>query len=972
STPGVRDTFCLVVCDEGGICDTTITIIEVPLPPDTVYYTVPPDSMITSCVDLSEIPGPIASVNSCEDPTLGSIGSIDQVTGCVEYTAPSTPGVRDTFCLVVCDEDGICDTTITIIEVPLPPDTVYYTVPADSMITSCVDLSEIPGPIASVNSCEDPSLGSIGSIDQVTGCVEYTAPSTPGVRDTFCLVVCDEGGICDTTITIIEVPLPPDTVYYTVPADSMITSCVDLTMIPGAISSVNSCEDPSLGSIGSIDQVTGCVEYTAPSTPGVRDTFCLVVCDEGGICDTTITIIEVPLPPDTVYYTVPADSMITSCVDLNEIPGSIASVNSCEDPSLGSIGIIDQGTGCVEYTAPSTPGVRDTFCLVVCDEGGICDTTITIIEVPLPPDTVYYTVPADSMVTSCVDLSEIPGPIASVNSCEDPSLGSIGSIDQVTGCVEYTAPSPPGVRDTFCLVVCDEGGICDTTITIIEVPLPPDTVYYTVQPDSMVTSCVDLSEIPGPIASVNSCEDPSLGSIGSIDQVTGCVEYTAPSTPGVRDTFCLVVCDEGGICDTTITIIEVPLPPDTVYYTVPADSMITSCVDLSEIPGPIASVNSCEDPSLGSIGSIDQVTGCVEYTAPSTPGVRDTFCLVVCDEGGICDTTITIIEVPLPPDTVYYTVQPDSMVTSCVDLSEIPGPIASVNSCEDPTLGSIGSIDQVTGCVEYTAPSTPGVRDTFCLVVCDEDGICDTTITIIEVPLPPDTVYYTVPADSMITSCVDLSEIPGPIASVNSCEDPSLGSIGSIDQVTGCVEYTAPSTPGVRDTFCLVVCDEGGICDTTITIIEVPLPPDTVYYTVPADSMITSCVDLTMIPGAISSVSSCGDPSLGSIGSIDQVTGCVEYTAPSTLGVRDTFCLVVCDEDGICDTTVTIIEVPVPGVVMTKDILIGARPTGTVNEYTTTYVIRVEDTTGHRAYYDLSDTIKYGLGANFISAEVSY
>uniref|UniRef100_UPI001F1B65D0 SprB repeat-containing protein n=1 Tax=Membranihabitans marinus TaxID=1227546 RepID=UPI001F1B65D0 len=72
------------------------------------------------------------------------------------------------------------------------------------------------------------------------------------------------------------------------------------------------------------------------------------------------------------------------------------------------------------------------------------------------------------------------------------------------------------------------------------------------------------------------------------------------------------------------------------------------------------------------------------------------------------------------------------------------------------------------------------------------------------------------------------------------------------------------------------------------------------------------------------------------------------------------------DRDSTCQ------EVPRPGVVMTKGILIGARPTGTVNEYTTTYVIRVEDTTGYRAYYDLSDTIKYGLGANFISAEVSY
>ncbi|WP_236969372.1 SprB repeat-containing protein, partial [Membranihabitans marinus] len=64
--------------------------------------------------------------------------------------------------------------------------------------------------------------------------------------------------------------------------------------------------------------------------------------------------------------------------------------------------------------------------------------------------------------------------------------------------------------------------------------------------------------------------------------------------------------------------------------------------------------------------------------------------------------------------------------------------------------------------------------------------------------------------------------------------------------------------------------------------------------------------------------------------------------------------------------------IPLPGVMMTKDVLVNAEPTGNINEFTTTYVIRVEDTTGHRAYYDLSDTIKYGLGADFISAEITY
>src|SRR5690606_8808199 len=72
------------------------------------------------------------------------------------------------------------------------------------------------------------------------------------------------------------------------------------------------------------------------------------------------------------------------------------------------------------------------------------------------------------------------------------------------------------------------------------------------------------------------------------------------------------------------------------------------------------------------------------------------------------------------------------------------------------------------------------------------------------------------------------------------------------------------------------------------------------------------------------------------------------------------------DRDTICT------PIPVPGVEMTKSIVSDPVPTGNVNEFTMTYVITVEDTTGYRAFYDLSDTIQYGSGATFESGTVTY
>src|SRR5690606_29261981 len=72
----------------------------------------------------------------------------------------------------------------------------------------------------------------------------------------------------------------------------------------------------------------------------------------------------------------------------------------------------------------------------------------------------------------------------------------------------------------------------------------------------------------------------------------------------------------------------------------------------------------------------------------------------------------------------------------------------------------------------------------------------------------------------------------------------------------------------------------------------------------------------------------------------------------------------------IRDTVCT--PIPIPGVVLIKSIVSDPAPTGNVNEFVMTYVITVEDTTGVAAYYDLSDTLKYGAGATFVSGTVRY
>ena len=372
--------------------------------------------------------------------------------------------------------------------------------------------------------------------------------------------------------------------------------CADTTMLPGDYATIESCGDPTNGSIV-LDAATGCATYTAPPTEGLTDTFCLVVCDDLGFCDTTITIIEIPqTTPDTMLVVLPPDSMTVVCADTTMLPGDYATIESCGDPMNGSI-VLDDATGCATYTAPSTEGVTDTFCLVVCDDLGFCDTTITIIEIPeTTPDTMLVLLPPDSMTVVCADTTMLPGDYATIESCGDPANGSL-ILDDATGCATYTAPPTEGIIDTFCLVVCDDLGFCDTTITIIEIPqTTPDTMLVVLPPDSMTVVCADTTMLPGDYATIESCGDPMNGSI-VLDDATGCATYSAPSIEGVTDTFCLVVCDDLGFCDTTITIIEIPeTTPDTTMILLPPDSTTVVCADTTMLPGDYATIESCGDP----------------------------------------------------------------------------------------------------------------------------------------------------------------------------------------------------------------------------------------------------------------------------------------------------------------------------------------------------------------------------------------
>ncbi len=172
------------------------------------------------------------------------------------------------------------------------------------------------------------------------------------------------------------------------------------------------------------------------------------------------------------------------------------------------------------------------------------------------------------------------------------------------------------------------------------------------------------------------------------------------------------------------------LTPDTISIVVPADSTFTVCVDTTELPGNLNSIASCGDPNNGgTLSNPNSTDGCIDYMAPSTPGTTDAFCIVFCDDGGSCDTTIVIVTVPVLPTTCPAIVitQPDPWICTIT-----PGTDVSCNGFADGSFsvsasGATSPYVYDDGSTTNTDGSFTGLAaGTYSITITDANG-CTTT-----------------------------------------------------------------------------------------------------------------------------------------------------------------------------------------------------------------------------------------------------
>jgi hypothetical protein len=890
------------VCDPTGLCDDgLLTIIVAALPPvatndfnNTPINTPVSGNVLTNDDDPQGLPltvNPVIPV-ICP-PQHGTV--VMQTNGNYVYTPTTNFVGTDTFCYIVCSSIGLCDTaTVTIDIIPLV--TKNSVVANDDATQTQVG---VPVKVRVLGNDFDPQGDKFASVTKLTNPTNGTVVYNPSDssftytptgafvgKDSFKYVLCDVKGACDTaTVTIDVLPLIPGNDPPVAIDDANVTKVnvpVSGTVAPNDSDPNNDplvftkLTNPAHGTV--VFNPNGTYTYTPTTNYAGPDQFIYKVCDNGtpNLCDTATVYITILVAPpvatndinNTPINTPVSGNVLTNDDDPQGLPLTVNPVIPVICPPQHGT-VVMQTNGNYTYTPTTNFVGTDTFCYVVCNSAGLCDTAIVTIDI-LPPITTNSVVANDDATQTQVG---VPVKVRVLGNDFDPQGDKFASVTKLTnptnGTVVYNPSdssftyTPTGAfvgKDSFKYVLCDVKGACDTaTVTIDVLPLIPGNDPPVAIDDANVTQ-VNVP-VSGTVALNDSdpnndplvftkLTNPAHGTV--VFNPNGTYTYTPATNYAGPDQFIYKVCDNGtpNLCDTATVYITILVAPpvatndinNTPINTPVSGNVLTNDDDPQGLPltvNPVIPII-CP-PQHGTV--VMQTNGNYVYTPTNNFVGTDTFCYVVCNSAGLCDTAIVTIDI-LPPITTNSVVANDDATQTQVgvpvkirvlgnDFDPQGDKFASVTKLTNPTNGTV-VYNPSDSSFTYTPTGAFVGKDSFKYVLCDVKGACDTaTVTIDVLPLIPGNDPPVAIDDANVTQVnVPVSGTVAPNDSdpnndplvFTKLTNPAHGTV--VFNPNGTYTYTPTTNYVGPDQFIYKVCDNGtpNLCDTAtvyITILQV-------------------------------------------------------------------------------------------------------------------------------------------------------
>lgn len=947
------DTACLKICDQYGICDTTILIVTAQLAPSRkVVYR---DSALIGGGQQSRcsILQPLGTISvftefSCATPQAHVSYVIDKVGGCMNFTAASLG--FDTVCVRVCNTLGVCDTSTYILKA--------YSAPAviDTPRTPINDFVIIGTPKANCSIQKPTGTGLVYKIesqsvtghvnftlDAVSGCVNFTGTAVG--QDSIRILTCNSTGSCLRTIFYVSAQVAVDTPRFP------ITNSV----IIGTPKTVNNIQKPtgtgftyvvesqsSTGHVSfALDAVAGTVTFTGISVG--QDSIRILTCNSTGSCVRTIFYINaqnpVAAPQGTRTVFLDTVSLNTGAKSRNDIVKPSAPLNFFR--------ILTQSTGKVIFNLDTVAAIisftgtalgTDSVSIKVCNVAGTCDTTVYYITVKTPdtPRTVINkTVTIGTPLTSSDIVKPTTGTIAPYAIESQSSTGHASFVlDNVAGTMTFTGLAVG--TDSVRVLVCTTLGQCVRTVYYVTVIAAPDTPRFvfnkTVTIGTPISSCdIKIPTIGTPAPYTIESKSTTGHVTATVDNVGGCINLTG-LTVG-QDSFRVLVCNTlGTSCVRTVYYVtaQAPIVVSQGTRTVKTDVVTigAGAKTRTDIVKPTGTINSFKIIGQSTLGHVtfvlDTIVGSISFTG-LTVGT-DSARVIVCNTSGVCDTTTYFVTAQTQALVGRKSTFQDSVIIgqpakTRTDILIPTGTIATIKDvCSYARTHVQFNIDQINNRVSFFGLNPSGT-DSICIQVCNTQGLCDTTIyNVKSIPVitnyKPGKVTYidSVAITGLPRQRCDLRLPPGNIVSFdNYCPAGANPRVQfTIDAVTNCVIFKGLSS-GV-ETGCFKVCNSLGQCDTTIYIIRSrpTISPKISGSFIIKDTITEGATrtrgDLEIPDGAITFFANICPNNSGNevFFAIDPVLKTITYQ-----GVKagfDTACIRVCNVNQVCDTTIFIIE----------------------------------------------------------------
>ncbi len=994
-------------CDDGPMCDTANVAITVTSNGNENLPPIAADDQVTTNEGQAVLVFVLDNDSDADHDitelilTLMSNPSNGTVTPTGENAFTYTPNEgftgTDTFIYQICDPDGLCDeATVTVIVnennptndfVDAEPD-LAYTIVNESVVIPVL-ANDLGDNIEITQIISSPTSGIIVNIDPANGTITYL-PNTDFVgTDYFIYQICNNVGVCDTTLVTIEVQGNGDNLPPNANNDVAATE----VNAPVNIDAVSNDTDPNNDSLRITDiiqspnngsvfiEVDGTITYTPNDDFVGCDAFAYNVCDEGGLCD--IGIVSITVGTDACVH--PPVAVDDEAITFQSTPIEIAVLDNDTDPenedadpnnnqiltasllSNPANGIVVP-IGSTGFTYIPNNGFvgLDYFMYVVCDDGipVLCDTayaTITVLPSGLnaEPDIVFTSIntPIDIAVLENDKGTEIH--VTDIVS--NPSNGTI-TVTPGTDIITYTPANGFVGTDYFEYQICDDKGDCDITIVTIIVleagvtNLPPNAVNDIAATTLNTPVVIDVlgndnDPFGGDIISLTSTHSFTEGMLEA-DFGNGTVTYTPNDTnEAYVDSFIYVICDNGTpvMCDTGLVVVTVSDVSVTVSNQAPIAVDDEATTDLGK-PINVPVLDNDFDPDgdnsdliivlitqpTGGTAKDENSDGIVTYTPDPGFTGTDFFTYIICDQGEppLCDTAYVTIAVTGNVATIDTLTEEETPVEICLEDYIDAFEIGSVVIVTQPDNGTAGSSENAN-CVIYDPDLDFTGEDTFTVDVCNAQSSCipvNINIEVTPVPDPPiavDDIVSTLVNTPIVIEVLENDSDPDgdAITGVVIIDGPFVeGATATVDFGLLNVNYV-PATDFIgTDSFQYLITDPTGRTDTAwvfitidTTIVNPPIEgevaaiDDSATTTesievvipvlendfIPADSLVTS-IDIRIVSPALSGTAMAGDTSVLYVPDLDFV-GIDSF--------RYELCVTFINDSVACDTALVVIDV---------------------------------------------------------------